>query len=108
MIKVKLSKDAGAQPQQGQAPSFSSWGAPSAAAKAPELKPLSGDTLARKSKGQSVKDLQNHLNQGAKNKLEVDGRTADREGRAQVSEAAQSDGRTARWGPKPWPLSTRD
>ncbi|MBT9586786.1 peptidoglycan-binding protein [bacterium] len=72
--QVRLSKDAGAQPQQGQVPNFSSWAAPSAVARSPELKPLTGDTLKRKSKGQSVKDLQNHLNQGAKNKLEVDGK----------------------------------
>ena len=70
---AEISKDAGVQPNQNNVPNFQSWASPNAASKTSELKRLSGDTLARRSKGDDVKQLQNHLNQGG-SKLEVDGK----------------------------------
>lgn len=70
--KVKLSKDAGVQPNQAAVPNFQSWAAPGTS-KGSELKPLAGDTLERRAQGDNVKDLQSHLN-SAGAKLEVDGK----------------------------------
>ena len=70
---VKLSKDSGTQPHQASLPNFSSWATPSAPGQDSQLKPLSGSTLARKARGESVSSLQKHLN-GAGAKLDVDGK----------------------------------
>lgn len=70
---AKIARDVGAQPNQNQLPNFQSWAGPNAATKTSELKPLAGDTLERRSRGDNVKQLQNHLNQGG-SKLEVDGK----------------------------------
>ncbi len=69
--QARVSQDVSAQSNVKQVPNFQSWASPNAA-KSSELKPLSGDSMGRKDKGDNVKQLQEHLNKSGA-KLEADG-----------------------------------
>jgi hypothetical protein len=65
--QTRFSQDVAAQSNQAKVPNFQSWAGPQAASKSNELKPLSGDTMGRRDKGDNVSQLQSHLNgSGAK------------------------------------------
>ncbi|MBX3172601.1 MAG: peptidoglycan-binding protein [Candidatus Eremiobacteraeota bacterium] len=70
--QTKFSQDLAVQSNQKQVPNFQSWASPNAA-KSAELKPLSGDNMSRRDKGDNVKQLQEHLNKAGA-KLETDGK----------------------------------
>lgn len=70
--QTKLSQDLATQSNQKQVPNFQSWASPNAA-QSSELKPLSGNSIGRRDKGDNVKQLQEHLNKSGA-KLEADGK----------------------------------
>ena len=101
---TKFSQEVGAQAHQTKVPNFQSWASPQAASKSNELKPLSGDTMGRRDKGDNVSQLQSHLN-GAGAKLEVDGKFGPQTQKAvrkfQRQHNLTVDGKVGR---KPWAL----
>lgn len=70
--QAKISQDVSASSNAKQVPNFQSWASPGAS-KSSELKPLSGDSIGRRDKGDNVKQLQEHLNKNGA-KLEADGK----------------------------------
>ena len=70
--QAKLSQDVGVRPNQAHTPNFQSW-ASANPAQSSQLKPLSGETMARRDHGGNVRSLQEHLNRNGA-RLDADGK----------------------------------